>query len=164
MIPQLNSEDVLDHAEYLRRYRAAPEGLTAERINGTVFLDDENDPQPDACLYRVDGSTSLCDGYLVGLTELIVEVAGSSASYDLGEKRKVYESAGVLEYLVFETAARGLEWWHLENGKYTDVLRCDGVFQSWHFPGLWLDLAALHAQDSRRLVETLRRGMAESHL
>jgi len=144
-IPQLNSGDVLSRDEYLRRYKAAPEKLKAERINGRVYLMNalresahgdphsvlnfwlstfakhdpnlivsdnatiypgaDHEPQPDLCLRLQEGVQAQLnqDGYLVGPPELIIEIAGSSGSYDFGEKRDVYEAAGVGEYLVFET-------------------------------------------------------------
>lgn len=194
-IPVLNSGDVLDSDEFLRRYAASPGNVCAERINGRVYLmsplraashgdphallatwlgtfaaqcggvilsdnatvrlDAHNDPQPDLCLRREDGNARIIDGYIVGPPELIVEVASSSASYDLGEKRSVYENAGVLEYLVFETERQQLTWWKLGSGGYFEIAIADGVLKSDEFPGLWLDVAAISSGDGRRLLETL---------
>ncbi|MGB3239101.1 MAG: Uma2 family endonuclease, partial [Geitlerinemataceae cyanobacterium] len=39
------------------------------------------------------------DGYVEGAPELIVEVAASSAAYDLHDKKRVYRRNGVREYL-----------------------------------------------------------------
>src|SRR6266576_5195658 len=54
--------------------------------NGTVKLDVDNAPQPDAALRIVEqcGGTSRVDdsGYLVGPPELVVEIAASSNSID----------------------------------------------------------------------------------
>lgn len=200
-VPQLNSGDVLDHDEYLRRYEAAPEKLKAERINGrvylmnalravahgdphsvlslwlgtyaihdpnlvvsdnaTVFLGSEHEPQPDLCLRLSEGGTTHLneDGYLVGPPEMIVEIAGSSASYDFGEKRDVYEAAGVGEYLVFETIERRMEWWRHDGTRFIDVPRDGMVYQSVRFPGLWLDGDALRSGDRFRLIETLQQAM-----
>ncbi|HAG80869.1 MAG TPA: hypothetical protein DCL61_06780, partial [Cyanobacteria bacterium UBA12227] len=53
----------------------------------TVRLDADNEPQPDALLRiepEVGGNSSISeDDYIEGAPELIVEVAASSASYDL---------------------------------------------------------------------------------
>lgn len=58
--------------------------------NATVYLDAGVEIQPDALLWRPDhGPARLTsDGYLDGPPELIVEVAASSASYDLHEKQR----------------------------------------------------------------------------
>ena len=56
--------------------------------NATVHLDPDNEAQPDALLRINEGGTSLLNdkGYIEGAPELIVEIAGTSADYDLHEK------------------------------------------------------------------------------
>ena len=44
------------------------------------------------------------EGYLAGPPELIVEVAASSASIDLRDKRRAYCRNGVREYVVWRVA------------------------------------------------------------
>ena len=50
------------------------------------------------------------DGYLTGPPELIVEVASSSASIDLRDKRRAYCRNRVPEYLVWLVAEARLEY------------------------------------------------------
>jgi Uma2 family endonuclease len=198
-VPMLASGDVLNAAEYWRRYIAAPEKTKAERINGKVYLmnplravqhgnphvllshwlsayamrhsnltvsdnatirlNSENDPQPDLCMYLTGGQTRLDDGFIVGPPEMIVEIAGSSASYDFGEKRDVYESAGVGEYLVFETIEGRIVWWRNVDGRFEEITPDGGVYRSFLFPGLWLDMHALRTANAARLIDTLQAGM-----
>ncbi|WDQ17909.1 Uma2 family endonuclease [Rhodopirellula sp. P2] len=129
--------------------------------NATVFLGSDHEPQPDLCMrQQVGGSTHLNhEGYLVGPPELIVEIAGSSASYDFGEKREVYEAAGVGEYLIFETLEGRIEWWHHDGNQFIAAPRDADVFKGVTFPGLWLDGDAFRAGDRFRLTETLQRGI-----
>jgi Uma2 family endonuclease len=56
--------------------------------NATVYLDAENEVQPDAILWRDEpgGPRLTEDGYLDGPPQLVVEVAASRASYDLLDK------------------------------------------------------------------------------
>ncbi|MGB7329368.1 MAG: Uma2 family endonuclease, partial [Rubripirellula sp.] len=111
---------------------------------------------------RDDGQTRFDDdGYIVGPPEMIVEIAGSSASYDFGEKRDVYEAAGVGEYLVFETIEGRIAWWRLENGRFVEIVAAGGVYKSVLFPGLWLDADALRSAAAPKLIETLKHGMDE---
>lgn len=199
-VPVLNSGDVLDSAEFFRRYAASPTNVCAERINGRVYLmsplraanhgdhhallatwlgsfaakreglilsdnptvrlDPNNDPQPDLCLRRANGNTRLVDGYLHGPPELVVEIASSSASYDLGEKKSVYEHAGVLEYVVYETERRQVWWWVLENGMFKELLPEASKFKSREFPGLWLSVPALQSGDGGALLRVLDEGLA----
>jgi Uma2 family endonuclease len=59
--------------------------------NATIRLDAENEVQPDAALCVAEGGqTQVVGNFLHGAPELVVEVAISSASYDLHEKFRVY--------------------------------------------------------------------------
>ncbi|WP_372897912.1 Uma2 family endonuclease [Stieleria sp.] len=145
-------------ATWLGTYAAQHECLILSD-NPTVRLDANNDPQPDLCMRRKDGNTHLVDGYIHGPPELIVEIASSSASYDLGEKKQVYQQAGVLEYLVYETEKQKLAWWRLENGVYVELPAVEGMFKSSEFQGLWLDESAMRAGDGKALLKSLAEGM-----
>jgi Uma2 family endonuclease len=72
--------------------------------NATVRLDNDNVVQPDVLLLVAPELGGRCqesqDGYLEGPPELVVEVAASSASYDLHQKLRVYQRSGIQEYLV----------------------------------------------------------------
>jgi Uma2 family endonuclease len=128
--------------------------------NATIRLNQDNDPQPDLCLRKKGGTSSLVDDYIQGPPELIVEVAGSSASYDFGEKKDAYESAGVQEYLIFETFEGKIAWWQLNQAKYESIEQVDGIYRSNVFAGLWLDADALRCGDAKKLIATLNGGMA----
>lgn len=60
--------------------------------NATVFLDEDTEVQPDALLFRVSPGDSPIrvtdEGYLDGAPQFVVEVAASSASYDLYDKKE----------------------------------------------------------------------------
>ena len=78
----------------------------------------------------------------------MVEVAASSASYDLHQKKRLYERAGVQEYLVWRTINRAFDWFDLQNGVY--IARqpdANGVIESRVFPGLRLPVTKLLAGD-----------------
>jgi Uma2 family endonuclease len=133
--------------------------------NASVRLDETNMPQPDLLLRideKCDGqSTETGDGHLQGAPELIAEIAASSASYDLHEKRAVYLRCGVREYLVWRVLDRQFDWFVLREGSYAQLTAGqDGILRSETFPGLWLDAAALLRGDGRGLRRTLERGIA----
>jgi Uma2 family endonuclease len=95
------------HAElitWLGAYRAATPG-TEIADNATVRLDLDNEPQPDVLLRILPAAGGQSgdseDDYVEGAPELVAEVASSSASYDLHEKKRVYRRNGVREYLVW---------------------------------------------------------------
>jgi Uma2 family endonuclease len=128
--------------------------------NGSVILDDENEVQPDAFLTRTDvpSGASLDDaGYFAGPPDLIVEVAASSASYDLRGKKTAYERHGVREYIVWDVESARVHWFVLENGRYREVAADkDGMIESVQFSGLRLDVDALLNGDRKRLVAAVR--------
>lgn len=131
--------------------------------NATVRLDDENEPQPDTLLRIETGGSSWIaqDDYLEGAPELAIEVAGSSASYDLHDKKEAYRRNGVQEYIVWNSGARSLSWFKLCSDQYV-LLDSDssGIICSEVFPGLWLDVEAFVAGDLQRVYETLQIGIA----
>ncbi|MEZ4622773.1 MAG: Uma2 family endonuclease [Caldilineaceae bacterium] len=82
---------------WLGVYCATVPGLIGSD-NATLRLDNINEPQPDILL-RLDtahGGRSKIDeeGYLEGPVEFVVEVASSSASYDMNQKKATYARHG----------------------------------------------------------------------
>ena len=151
---------------WLGVYSAATPGAEAFN-NVTVVLGPRNTPQPDACLCLKPGHGGQTDlnekGYLVGAPELIVEVAASSASLDLGDKMESYAVAGVREYLVWRTLERGFDWFVLKDAEYAPLELDDrGVLASRVFPGLLLDPKALLAMNKARVLALLQRGLASA--
>lgn len=142
---------------------ATPGTMTAD--NATAILGEASEPQPDGTLIiepACGGQTGLSDdGYATGAPELIVEVASSSASIDLHAKRRDYEQAGVLEYVVVVLRQRLVRWFMLRDGTYQDMsLETDGIYRSRVFPGLWLHAEALLQLDGVRVMDVLRQGLA----
>ena len=133
--------------------------------NATTILGETSELQPDGGLIiepACGGQTGLSDdGYTTGPPEFIVEVASSSASIDLHAKRRDYEQAGVLEYVVVVLRQQVIRWFILQNGTYQEVsLAADGIFRSRIFPGLWLHANALLQLDGVTVMEALRQGLA----
>jgi Uma2 family endonuclease len=137
---------------------------TESLIAPTDKLDAISEPEPDLCLYldpECDGQVRFDEKkYLVGPPELVVEVAFSSRSVDLGSKRDDYERAGVLEYVVALPADRSITWFVRKRKALTSISPdSDGLFRSVVFPGLWLNPVGVFGQN-RLLSATLRKGLA----
>lgn len=148
---------------WLTNYEIATPG-TETLDNATAILGDFSEPQPDAALIiepACGGQTSLsADGYVLGPPELIVEVASSSESIDLHTKRRDYEQAGVLEYVVVVLRQRVVRWFVLQGGVYREVnAGAGGIFTSTVFPGLWLHAPALLQLEGQQVMDTLRQGL-----
>ena len=153
-----------DAITWLGVYRSATPGVVIGD-NATLRLDGDNEPQPDA-MVRLEpalGGRSRIDedDYVEGPPELIVEIAASSASYDLHAKLRVYQRIGVPEYLVVQMYEQRVDWFALREGVY-ELLEPDeaGVLRSQVFPGLWLEPAALLAGELATVLDVLREGLA----
>ena len=132
--------------------------------NATVRLDLDNEFQPDAALLlrsEFGGQSRIShDDYVEGAPELVIEIAASSASHDLHDKRNVYRRNGVHEYLVWRTLDDRIDGFELIDDAYRPAPPDDaGVFHSRIFPGLRIDVAALLDGDVAAALETLRAGI-----
>jgi len=148
---------------WLAVYRASTPGVDIG-VNGTVRLDDENVPQPDAMLRLPAelGGRSVIDenDYTSGSPELILEIAASSVSYDLYDKKDIYGQFGAQEYIVWRVEDRAIDWFRLENNQYVKIEPDkDGIIESRVFPGLRLATTALLAGDLARVIAELQKGL-----
>lgn len=142
---------------------ATPGVLPAD--NATMLLDFENEVQPDGLL-RLEpahgGRSHITeDDYIEGPPELVVEVAASSASYDLHDKRRAYARNGVQEYLAVQIYEGLIDWFTLREGVYEPIEPdANGVLRSEVFPGLWLQPAAFWTGDLATMLTVLQEGLA----
>lgn len=132
--------------------------------NGTLRLDLDNEPQPDAVLRVLEdhGGRSRVDEdrFLTGAPELVVEVSASSVSYDLGPKKTAFRRNGIQEYLVFRVGDREVDWFALRGGEYERIgSKSELIVNSAVFPGLWLDVAALVDGRLDRVLDVLHQGL-----
>jgi Uma2 family endonuclease len=149
---------------WLSVYRAHTPGVLVGG-NGTLRLDMENEPQPDAAMIiepARGGKVQLSsDDYIEGAPELVAEVSASTVSIDLNIKQRVYRRNSVQEYIVWRVLDRAIDWFILRQSQY-DNLAPDaaGIFRSEVFPGLWLDAKAMIAGDLARVLQVLEQGIA----
>jgi len=142
---------------WLIAYQAMESGLKVG-IEPTVRLDADNEPQPDAVLFRLGGNAQIDeDGYITGSPELIVEIAASTVSYDLHAKKRIYERNGVKEYIVWRTLDQAIDWFVLENGQYVELAPdAAGIIHSREFAGLRLNVAAILNGNMSAVLITLQ--------
>jgi Uma2 family endonuclease len=127
--------------------------------NTTVYLDDRGEVQPDACLWRTEpgGPRETDDGYIEGAPQLIVEVAASSVSYDLHEKKEAYRRNSVGEYVVWRVLDAAIDWFRLRDGAYVQIEPdAAGLIESEQFPGLRLHVPSMLAGDLASVLAALR--------
>jgi hypothetical protein len=146
---------------WLGFYCAATPGVEGSD-SGTVRLDWDNEPQPDAFLRFLAGQSRIdADDYIAGAPELVGEVAVSSVSIDLHAKLQAYRRNGVREYIVWRVEDTAIDWFVLREGRFELLPQTEsGIYRSEVFAGLWLDPAALIRGDLARVVEVLQQGLA----
>ena len=82
---------------------------------------------------------------------------------DFGPKRKLYQRAGVREYITIETFKKRIVWRVLVDGVYMlQETSPDGTLRSLVFPGLWLDVAAFWAEDGAKMLAALNACLASA--
>ena len=136
-------------------------------IEPTVILDIDNEPQPDGVLLispeRGGQSRLSKEGYIEGAPELVAEIAASSVSIDLGDKKRAYRRNGAQEYIVWQIFEQKIDWFSLQEGDYIALLPDqEGIIRSQVFPGLWLDLPAMLQGEMQRVLATLQAGMSSA--
>ncbi len=151
---------------WLAAYYVATPGIELAD-NATVRLAPRSEVQPDVLLRipaHAGGSSRITeDDYIEGAPELVVEIASSSTPYDLHAKRALYQQYGVAEYLLWQTEAQRITWWHRHADGY-HPLHPDtaGIITSRVFPALRLDVAALLAGDMARVVARVQEGIGSA--
>ncbi len=148
---------------WLGNYETDTPGVEAGD-NGSIRLDVDNEPQPDAFLIirpEHGGQARISeDDFIEGAPELVAEVASSSASYDLGKKLDAHRRNGVREYVVWRVLDGEVDWFVNRRRRFKLMPpAADGILRSTVFPGLWLDPAALVRGDKATVRAILQRGL-----
>ncbi len=133
--------------------------------NSTFRLDMDNEPQPDISVWIDRGPLARAtvdeDDFLVGVPELLIEIAASSAAVDLTAKKNAYRRNGVQEYLVLQVYEQKTSWFVWNEGEYQEIQPDeDGLLRSRVFPGLWLDSAKFWAGDLAGLLAVVQQGIS----
>ncbi len=144
-------------------YQSVTPGVRAN-IESTTVLDHRNEVQPDCSLRILEasgGQTRTIPEWIEGAPELVVEIARSSRSIDLGPKLEEYRRAGVIEYVVLAIDPDEVFWHERIGEAFSQVTPGeDGVYRSKVFPGLWFDPVAFFRGDAQALIATLEAGLA----
>ena len=159
-----HSEPHADFAGLLAVYRWHTSGLRLAD-NQSVLLDQDNEFQPDLCV-RIDAARAQRvqkteEGLYIGAPEFVVEVAASSAAYDLHSKLNVYRRNGVPEYLVLLAYEREMRFFRLKDGEYV-LVKADeaGILRSQVLPGFWFRSDWFWEDRMTELLRLVQEGIA----
>jgi hypothetical protein len=179
-MPSLKRAELVGGVVYMPSPTSNEHGVIERRLSGWLLLYQAHTPgcqggnnctwlmlgdstQPDLDLYilpEYGGQSDQSGKYLAGAPEFLAEVCASSASYDLTQKLKLYEKAGVREYLAVLVYEREVRWHRLRGGRFRPHSPgSDGVFRSLVFPGLWLNASALLEGNMILVLDTLNAGL-----
>ncbi|QDT39464.1 Uma2 family endonuclease [Stratiformator vulcanicus] len=145
----------------LLEYEATTPGCEVNE-NVTVLLDDGTEVQPDILLRICEGfggqSRLTEDDYIDGGPEFVIEVANTTRSIDLNNKKAKYRENGVREYVVYEPTRNVFHWFDLSADKQLTLPK-DNIARSIAFPGLWIDVEAVATKSLGKAKATLEAGL-----
>jgi Uma2 family endonuclease len=129
--------------------------MTTKKLGGFTFISrfackitEHRAPEPDVGYVCAKRLHLVQENHMDGGPDIAVEVVTrDSRSRDYGEKRELYESAGVMEYWIVDPLQRRVEFLRLQDGKYELVpLENNCIFRSQVVPGLWINIEWLLAK------------------
>jgi Uma2 family endonuclease len=127
----------------------------AKQIGGEVFssrfafrLTKLRAPEPDVAYVRPERVHLIREMGMKGGPDIAVEVVSrDSRTRDYGDKKRIYQKAGVEEYWIIDPLQNRVEFHRLENGRYELVpLEANDIFRSQILPGFWIKVSWLLAK------------------
>ena len=104
------------------------------------------------------GQSRTVDGFVELAPELVAEIASSSASYDLHDKKRSVPPQRRQRVHRVASRRHAIDWFILRDGRYEQMQPDAGILRSEVFPGLWLMLCG----DTRHVLKTLQQGVQSS--
>ena len=98
--------------------------------------------------------------YFVGPPNFIVEVHDDLKPNQAKQRKQLYASSGVQEYLVLNEELIKIEWNRLTNGKFKTIKPDkEGLIKSASLPGLWISIPALKKRDFMAVIASIDHGL-----
>jgi Uma2 family endonuclease len=147
----------------MRQFVAASKSGGKVLVSRYAFrLSDIRAPEPDVAYIRSDRLHLAERRAMQGAPDIAVEIVSrESRSRDYGEKRDIYEQAGVREYWIIDPLRQSAEFLRLRDGKLELVPLDDGrFFRSEALSGFWLDIQWLLAGEPPNDYDCLQAVLA----
>lgn len=111
---------------------------------------------PDISVYKKSDRWRILNGRAIGVPSLIVEIVSPhKPDLDLITKRGLYESEKVSEVWFLDSSRRNALFLFRTRSGYQEQRMSSGIFESKVLKGLRLDVAALFAENKKRIRKTL---------
>ena len=145
--------------------------VAARDLGGEVFVNryafqvtEIRAPEPDVAYVGPHRMHLVAERGMDGGPDVAIEiVARESRQRDYGEKRQLYEDAGVTEYWIIDPLQQRAEFLRLNDGRYELVpLENNHIFRSTAIPGFWLDVNWLLAKPLPNSYQCLQEILAGS--
>jgi Uma2 family endonuclease len=147
------------------------EGFTAAReIEGFAFfsrfsckISDFRAPEPDVGYVRPERVHLVQERHMLGAPDIAVEIVSrDSRQRDYGDKRALYQDAGVAEYWIIDPLKTQALFLGLKAGGYEPLpLDADHIFHCTVIPNFWLDVHWLFAKPLPRAYHCLKQILAD---
>ena len=138
------------HQRISRRIEMKLNQLVEEQNLGEVFdapidvyLSETNTFQPDIIFISKERLEIIGEKKIEGAPDLAVEILSpGTAYYDLKQKKRLYESAGVREYWIVDPLEKSIEVFELQNGIFVSVQEAigSGEIRSRILPGFAINI------------------------
>lgn len=127
----------------------------------TVHLGECRKVKPDIVAVREERRSIITEEAVEGAPDLVVEIVSQSTRrYDFGEKRKVYEEAGVPEIWLVDFEQRQVTVLRKTRQGYRSETKKTGVLKSQVLKGFWLQVDWLWQEELPDPSECLRKILA----
>ncbi|MFN4178672.1 MAG: Uma2 family endonuclease [Armatimonadota bacterium] len=129
----------------------------------TVHLGKCRKVKPDIVAVREERKHIITEEAVEGTPDLVVEIVSQrTRRYDLGEKRKVYEQAGVPEIWLVDFERKQVTVFRKTKQGYRSETKNSGILKSQVLRGFWLEVAWLWEDELPDPIECLGRISAKS--
>lgn len=147
----------------INKYRILTVGLSS-CIRATVKMKGEM-IYPDFIIVIGHGKNKQCtamydDNYFDGPPNFILEIHEDTKSKFVKERKALFESAGVQEYLIVNAGLTKIEWNRLSGSKFKKIKPSrEGIIKSTSLPGLWIPIPALKKRDNWAIMACIEHGI-----
>ena len=143
--PSFMHQIISTNIEYALRTYAKTFGGKMLHAPLDVVLDDNNVYHPDVFFIKKDrlGILNAKEKVVIGAPDLVVEILSkSTARYDKGEKRDIYERYGVREYWLVEEQTNAVEVYSYTDQRYRliEIYQNTGIVKSITLEGFEIDI------------------------